>query len=31
MISLEHKEDEKLYEGFTQDLDEILSKYFSLS
>jgi hypothetical protein len=27
-ISLEQKENEKLYEGFKQDLDEILSKYF---
>ena len=27
-ISLEQKENEMLYEGFTQDLDEILSKYF---
>ena len=27
-ISLEQKENEKLYEGFKQDLDEILSKYY---
>ena len=27
-ISLEQKENEKLYEGFKQDLDEILSEYF---
>jgi hypothetical protein len=27
-ISLEQKENEMLYENFTQDLDEILSKYF---
>src|SRR5919198_4212161 len=27
-ISLEQKENEKLYEGFKQDLDEILLKYF---
>ena len=27
-ISLEQKENEKLYEGFKQELDEILSKYF---
>ena len=27
-ISLEQKENEKLHEGFKQDLDEILSKYF---
>jgi hypothetical protein len=27
-ISLEQKENQKLYEGFKQDLDEILSKYF---
>jgi hypothetical protein len=27
-ISLEQKENEKLYEGFKQDLDEILFRYF---
>ena len=27
-ISLEEKENEKLYEGFRQDLDDILLKYF---
>ena len=27
-ISLEQKENKKLYEGFKQDLDDILSKYF---
>ena len=27
-ISLEQNENEKLYEGFKQDLDEILSQYF---
>jgi hypothetical protein len=27
-ISLEQKENEKLYEGFKQDLDDILFKYF---
>ncbi len=27
-MSLEQKENERLYEGFTQDLDDILFKYF---
>ena len=27
-LSLEQKENQELYEGFKQDLDEILSKYF---
>ncbi|MFL6472731.1 MAG: hypothetical protein ACJ71H_17995 [Nitrososphaeraceae archaeon] len=27
-ISLEQKENKKLYEGFKQDLDDILFKYF---
>jgi hypothetical protein len=27
-ISLEQKENKELYEGFKQDLDDILSKYF---